>query len=85
MDFRIFVYNWALEQKIKTYEQNNKSILWFDLQRILVHEVKPTNEWFHEVKLASEWVEESNSQALLASLVNVESAFLNSNLFRYTW
>nr|WP_011307777.1 helix-turn-helix domain-containing protein [Methanosarcina barkeri] len=38
-----FVYNWALEQKIKTYEQYNKSISRFDLQRILVHEVKPAN------------------------------------------
>jgi putative transposase len=60
-----FVYNWALEQKIKTYQQNNKSISRFDLQRILVHEVKPSNEW----------LKKANSQALLASLVNVESAF----------
>jgi putative transposase len=60
-----FVYNWALEQKIKTYQQNNKSISRFDLQHILVHEVKPSNEW----------LKEANSQALLASLVNVESAF----------
>jgi len=60
-----FVYNWALEQKIKTYEQTKKSISRFDLQRILVHEVKPSNIW----------LKQANSQALLASLVNVESAF----------
>lgn len=60
-----FVYNWALEQKIKTYEQTKKSISRFDLQKILVHEVKHSNEWLKKV----------NSQALLASLVNVESAF----------
>ncbi len=60
-----FVYNWALEQKIKTYEQTNKSISRFDLQKILVHEVKPSNEW----------LKKANSQALLAPLVNVESAF----------
>lgn len=60
-----FVYNWALEQKIKTYQQSKKSISRFDLQRILVHEVKPANEW----------LKKTNSQALLASLVNVESAF----------
>ncbi len=60
-----FIYNWALEQKIKTYEQSNKSISRFDLQRILVHEVKPANVWLKTV----------NSQALLSSLVNVESAF----------
>ncbi len=52
-----FVYNWALEQKIKTYEQNKKSISRFDLQKILVHEVKPSNEW----------LKKANSQALLAS------------------
>ncbi|AKB80069.1 Mobile element protein [Methanosarcina horonobensis HB-1 = JCM 15518] len=60
-----FVYNWALEQKIKTYQQSNKSISRFDLQKILVHEIKPSNEW----------LKKANSQALLASLVNVESAF----------
>lgn len=60
-----FVYNWALEQKIKTYEQTQKSISRFDLQHILVYEVKPSNEW----------LKEANSQSLLASLVNVESAF----------
>jgi putative transposase len=60
-----FVYNWALEQKIKIYQQSNKSISRFDLQRILVHEVKPANIW----------LKNANSQALLSSLVNVESAF----------
>jgi putative transposase len=60
-----FVYNWALEQKIKTYEQTKKSISRFDLQKILVHEVKPANIW----------LKKTNSQALLSSLVNVESAF----------
>ena len=60
-----FVYNWALEQKIKTYQQSKKSISRFDLQRILVHEIKPANIW----------LKTTNSQALLASLVNVESAF----------
>ena len=60
-----FVYNWALEQKIKSYEQNNKSLSRYDLQKILVHEVKPANIW----------LKKTNSQALLSSLVNVESAF----------
>ena len=39
-----FVYNWALEHKIKTYEQTKKSISRFDLQHILVHELKPSNK-----------------------------------------
>jgi putative transposase len=60
-----FVYNWALEQKIKTYEQTDKSISRFDLQKILVSEIKLVNKWLKVV----------NSQALLSSLVNVESAF----------
>jgi putative transposase len=60
-----FVYNWALEQKIKTYEQSKQSISRFELQHLLVHEVKPANTWLKTV----------NSQALLSSLVNVESAF----------
>ena len=60
-----FVYNWALEQKIKSYEQTKKAISRFDLQKILVHEVKNANVW----------LKNTNSQALLSSLVNVESAF----------
>jgi putative transposase len=54
-----------LEQKIKTYEQTDKSISRFDLQKILVSEIKLVNKWLKVV----------NSQALLSSLVNVESAF----------
>ena len=30
-----FVYNWALEQKIKTYQQSKKSISRFDLQTLI--------------------------------------------------
>jgi len=60
-----FVYNWALEQKIKTYEQTKKSISRFDLQKILVRKVKPSNEW----------LKNANSQSMLSSLVNLESAF----------
>jgi len=60
-----FVYNWALEQKIKTYEQSKNHLSRFDLQNILVHKVKRENDWLKTV----------NSQALLSSLINVESAF----------
>ena len=60
-----FVYNWALAEKVKSYEQNNKSLSRFELQTILVKNVKPSNEWLKEI----------NSQSLLASLINVESAF----------
>ena len=60
-----FVYNWALAEKIKYYEQNKKSISRFELQRVLVRDIKPENEW----------LKETNSQSLLSSLVHVESAF----------
>jgi putative transposase len=60
-----FVYNWALETKIKEYETSKHHISRFDLQAILVKEVKPNNVWLKTV----------NSQSLLASLINLESAF----------
>lgn len=60
-----FVYNWALEQKIKEYQANKHHISRFELQTILVKEVKPANEW----------LKTTNSQSLLASLINLESAF----------
>ncbi|MHC1630779.1 MAG: helix-turn-helix domain-containing protein, partial [Methanotrichaceae archaeon] len=36
-----FVYNWGLEQKIKSYEQTGKSISRFDLNKKITHELKP--------------------------------------------
>jgi putative transposase len=60
-----FVYNWALETKIKEYQENKHHVSRFDLQNILVKQVKPANEW----------LKTANSQSLLASLINLESAF----------
>jgi putative transposase len=60
-----FVYNWALETKIKEYQANKHHISRFELQTVLVKEVKPTNGW----------LKKANSQSLLASLINLESAF----------
>ncbi|SES69923.1 putative transposase [Methanococcoides vulcani] len=60
-----FTYNWALEQKIKAYETDKKHLSRFELQSCLVHELKPENTWLKEV----------NSQALLNTLINLESAF----------
>jgi len=60
-----FVYNWALETKIKEYQTDKRHISRFELQSILVKEVKPENEW----------LKQTNSQSLLASLINLESAF----------
>ncbi|ABE52550.1 IS200/IS605 family element RNA-guided endonuclease TnpB [Methanococcoides burtonii] len=60
-----FTYNWALEQKNKAYEVNKEHLSRFELQHRLVHDLKPNNEWLKEV----------NSQSLLNTLINLESAF----------
>ncbi len=60
-----FTYNWAFENKIKAYETEKKHLSRFDLQDMLVHELKREHEWLKEV----------NSQSLLNSLINLESAF----------
>ncbi|AKB17142.1 IS200/IS605 family element RNA-guided endonuclease TnpB [Methanosarcina sp. WWM596] len=59
-----FVYNWALDQKIKTYEQTGESISRFDLNK-LIPILKASNEWLGEV----------NSQSLQGMTKQVESAF----------
>lgn len=60
-----FTYNWALEQKIKSYEKDKTNLSRFDLQYMVVHNLKKENKWLKEV----------NSQSLLNSLINLESAF----------
>jgi putative transposase len=59
-----FVYNWALDQKIKTYEQTGKSVSRFDLNK-MIPVLKASNEWLGEV----------NSQSLQGMTKQVESAF----------
>ncbi|MDQ1254047.1 MAG: putative transposase [Euryarchaeota archaeon] len=59
-----FVYNWALDQKIKTYEQTGKSISRFDLNK-LIPVLKTSHEWLGDV----------NSQSLQGMTKQVESAF----------
>ncbi|AKB19153.1 IS200/IS605 family element RNA-guided endonuclease TnpB [Methanosarcina sp. WWM596] len=59
-----FVYNWALDQKIKTYEQTGESISRFDLNKLI-----PT------LKASYEWLGEVNSQSLQGMTKQVESAF----------
>ncbi|WP_292390173.1 IS200/IS605 family element RNA-guided endonuclease TnpB [Methanosarcina sp. UBA5] len=59
-----FVYNWALDQKIKTYEQTKKSISRFDLNK-LMPSLKTENPWLADV----------NSQSLQGMTKQVESAF----------
>lgn len=59
-----YVYNWALEQKIKTYEQTGKSLSQFDLNKQLTVLKKEHN-----------WLKEVNSQSLQGMTRNLESAF----------
>ena len=40
-----YVYNWALELKEKEYKESGKSISQFDMQKRVVHELKPELEW----------------------------------------
>jgi len=60
------VYNLALEVKISAYKQHQINLSAFSLCRQLV-ELKRDHEWLHEV----------DSQALVASVIRIESAFKN--------
>lgn len=59
-----FVYNWALEQKIKSYEQDGKSVSRFTL-----------NTRITELKEEHEWLKDINSQSLQGATLNLENAF----------
>lgn len=59
-----FVYNWALNRKIKTYETTGKSISRFTLNNELVN-----------LKNEYPWLKEVNSQSLQGSTLNLENAF----------
>jgi len=61
-----FLYNWSLEQKIKAYQTEGKTLSMFDLNYML-----PT------LKKQHEWIGEINSQSLQAVNRNVETAFKN--------
>ncbi len=59
-----FVYNNSLEQKIKAYETDKKTLTRFDLNNALP-QLKSENEWLKEV----------NSQSLQQANKNLDSAF----------
>ena len=67
-----FVYNWALNLKIEAYRQEKKSIAYKEVQDRMVNELKKENQWLTEV----------NSQALLNSIRNLDTAY--KNFFRDT-
>lgn len=61
-----FVYNWALERKIKVYKQEQKSVSCMKLTTELP-----------ELKKEHEWLTEVNSQSLQMALRNLDNAFTN--------
>lgn len=61
------VYNWALGEKEKHYKETGKSLSKRQIQDRLVASKKDGKEWLTEV----------NSQSLLASLANLDTAFSN--------
>lgn len=67
-----FVYNWALNLKIEAYKQDKKSVTYKEVQDRMVNELKKENQWLTEV----------NSQALLSSIRNLDTAY--KNFFRAT-
>ena len=62
-----FVYNWGLEQKIKVYQTEKKTLSCFDLMKQLVASLKIEHSWLKEV----------NAQSLQMSLRNLDNAFTN--------
>src|SRR3990167_984562 len=60
-----FVYNWALETKIKRYEKDQTSLSCFELM----------NEMKRTIKQEKEWLKEVNSQSLQMSIRNLDNAF----------
>ncbi|MDF2550097.1 MAG: Mobile element protein, partial [Chlamydiales bacterium] len=63
-----WIYNWALDQKKKHYEETGKSLSKRSLQDALVALKK---------KEGKDWLTQVNSQTLLASLSHLDSAFNN--------
>ena len=44
-----YVYNWALERKERAYKENGIIISKFDMEKIIVHELRNTTPWLSEV------------------------------------
>ena len=61
-----WIYNYALDKKIKSYQQEKKSLSRFEIQKDLPALKKAED---------TEWLKEVNSQTLQASLENLDKAF----------
>ena len=67
-----FVYNWALNLRIETYRSDKRTVPYKEIQDCMVNELKAEHDWLKEV----------NSQSLLYSLRNLDTAY--TNFFRNT-
>jgi len=67
-----FVYNWALNLRIETYRSDKRTVPYKEMQDCMVNELKAEHDWLKEV----------NSQSLLYSLRNLDTAY--TNFFRNT-
>lgn len=67
-----FVYNWALNLRIEAYKSDKRTVPYKEIQDCMVNELKEEHDWLKEV----------NSQSLLYSLRNLETAY--TNFFRNT-
>lgn len=67
-----FVYNWALKMKIEAYKQEKRTVPYKEIQERMVNGLKKENDWLAEV----------NSQSLLNSIRNLDTAY--KNFFRNT-
>lgn len=63
-----FVYNWALDLKLKIYSNNGNQISCFELSKQLT-QLKKQEEY--------KWLKKSNSQSLQQALSNLDDAFTN--------
>jgi len=59
-----FIYNWALDTKVKSYATEGKSPSRFELTKMIT-----------EMKSECDWLKEVNSQSLQGATINLESAF----------
>lgn len=59
-----FVYNWALAEKMKAYQTENKTLSRFELDKQLTTKKKDL-----------EWLKETNSQSLQAALRHLDAAY----------
>ncbi|MDE4908959.1 IS200/IS605 family element RNA-guided endonuclease TnpB [Methanogenium marinum] len=59
-----FIYNWGLENKLRTYESDGKSISRFTLNKMLP-----------DLKSEHIWLKDINSQSLQGATLNLDNAF----------